>query len=589
MTIALLAALFSVALGAVIGLVPGMRTGAIGRVRTFALIAAVTVVLGHLLPEAAHELGPLALVLVVLGVLLPTWLEEAMHRLAPLEVSGWVHSHEDDDPEGEGEHASVPHTHAHPHAHEGAAHEHARAEHRSRLGLEIGYAGLVAHHIGDGVALREYGSADHASLDVVLALAAHTVPVIAVVVLQFTALRGRTTALARAAGLFLATVVGISLASIFPAALEALEPWIAALVSGLLLHVIAHDLSVDPPTSTAARATDLLAGVAGLVLPIVTTGELDLGFMTAFTELLKSYAPLMIVGLAISATLAASRVGAMCCPPRRVLLEAQALGARSPLVAAAMALAGPVLRVELLPLAVVFLGVGLTLVWVLAAVAIAFAAAFVIARLATPSAGAPATRVEPVAPGVLGAADAIFHHVGPWMLIGMLASVYVDVGLDRAELAMMSKPWVALAVVTIVALPSYLASASAIPIAAALVAKGVPAAPMLAGLLLGPMIHVGAYSFLTRSFGRRAALTGSAVLVACVWVVSIAVERLAPTGFGVGMVPERGAPPFFGEVPSIAAAVLLGVLALATTWRIGIRRWIAGLSVTRAQAMTDPR
>ncbi|HVR19524.1 MAG TPA: hypothetical protein VMS65_07505, partial [Polyangiaceae bacterium] len=63
MLLACAVAVIAVALGLALGLVPGGRSLIAGPLRTFALSAALTVVLLHLLPEAFSELGPLALAL----------------------------------------------------------------------------------------------------------------------------------------------------------------------------------------------------------------------------------------------------------------------------------------------------------------------------------------------------------------------------------------------------------------------------------------------------------------------------------------------------------------------------------------------
>lgn len=59
MMLPLTAAVASVLAGAGLALIPGLGRSAIGRIRTFASMAAITVVLAHPLPEASP--GPRAL------------------------------------------------------------------------------------------------------------------------------------------------------------------------------------------------------------------------------------------------------------------------------------------------------------------------------------------------------------------------------------------------------------------------------------------------------------------------------------------------------------------------------------------------
>src|SRR5450432_4844357 len=127
-------------LGAALSFAPSSR-GLLGYMRTFATLAALAVVVTHLLPEALHELGPLSLLLFLAG-----WFTPALaHFIGQRSTRG-------------------------------------RSAHAV---LEAGYWGLVVHHVADGIGLGTYTrlptEQGGTHLDVVLALAAHTVPLIAVV------------------------------------------------------------------------------------------------------------------------------------------------------------------------------------------------------------------------------------------------------------------------------------------------------------------------------------------------------------------------------------------------------------------------
>jgi hypothetical protein len=183
----------SVALGAVLAAVPGARR-ALGPVRLVVLALALGVALVSLAPAAWRALGPVALVGVLAGLLVPSLTE----RAAGLAVR------------------SAP----------------------GRTASAVSFAGLLAHQVGDGMGLY----AMQASIEAALALAAHTVPISAVVVLD--ALRAGTPKIAalRALLLALATVTGVLLGGAVPGAWVAqVEPWVAAVVAGLLVHVVVHE------------------------------------------------------------------------------------------------------------------------------------------------------------------------------------------------------------------------------------------------------------------------------------------------------------------------------------------------------------
>jgi hypothetical protein len=221
-------AVAAVGLGLLLGLGSGGRSMLVGPLRTFAFAAALTVALTHLLPEALRALGAPGLLLFAGASVAPLW--GALVRSFMGARNG--------------------------------GHGHGRAV------LGAGYAGLLVHHVGDGLGLGAYselpgGAASH--VDVLVALAVHTVPLVAVVTLAFGAQRGKRAAVERALGLAGASILGVVLSGSVPAKLaESLSAWIAAGVAGLLIHVVTHDLGRDLPETPAARGLDALAAALGI-------------------------------------------------------------------------------------------------------------------------------------------------------------------------------------------------------------------------------------------------------------------------------------------------------------------------------------
>ena len=227
----------SVALGAVLALAPARGSRVLGFVRVFALTASLAVVVLRLLPEALSLLGGWALLLFAGGLALPAWVNRLVSRLAE---------------RGEPLHA-------------------ARSEHAACL--EAGYVGLLAHRVGDGMALAAVetcGSGAMAQTVVFLALAAHTVPVVAVVTLAFDAVRGRRVALLRASWLAVAGAVGVLSAAVVPfESVEHADGCVAAVVGGLLVHVVMHDLRVAVPERATGLGAKLAAALVGVSLAVL--------------------------------------------------------------------------------------------------------------------------------------------------------------------------------------------------------------------------------------------------------------------------------------------------------------------------------
>ena len=224
MLLAALVVAAAIGLGIALALLPIKGNRGLGLLRTFALATSISVVAFHLLPEATSEIGWWAI-------------GGAFATLALPGVLGHLFGKS---------HGTAP------------------------LTLELGYAGLLVHSASDGLALGRYGTGDAtlgARLDVMLAVSAHTVPVVAVLVLVYAAKSGIGAGLLRALGLGVATMVGVAVAANSQLALSPIvDALIATVVSGLLLHIVAHGLEYDPPASLHGKAGDLLVGALGLGL-----------------------------------------------------------------------------------------------------------------------------------------------------------------------------------------------------------------------------------------------------------------------------------------------------------------------------------
>lgn len=225
----------AVMLGGMAALFRHRSEGAMSALRTFALVGAASIALLHLLPEALDEIGWLALIAAVAGFLAPAVLE----RL----VIGEAGAHR------------TPTT-----------------------ALAMGYAAVLAHQFGEGAAVASLSRVGQLTLPVVLALAAHTVPLAMVVAIQVLEVRAGT----GGKGAMSAALVGIALATVIGAfatrlvdveRLEAVEPWLLSAVAGILLHALSHEAVASGPATTVSRAGEAMGGLLGLVLATIGIDE----------------------------------------------------------------------------------------------------------------------------------------------------------------------------------------------------------------------------------------------------------------------------------------------------------------------------
>jgi hypothetical protein len=217
-------------MGAALGLVAPGRGRLFDALRTFAIVSAVAVVVGDLIPHAWSLAGPKILIAVVAAFLTP-WLIERLGQEEP---------------------------------------EHDRT---STMGLELSYWGLMLHKLGDGFALGAFTAASHQGHhhdDVLIAIAAHSMPVTALITLAFTSAHGPQSGIRRAVGLAMAGTVGVLVAQwLSPGGWVRGEPWIEAAVSGLLLHVVTHDWAHEherPALPGWPQVIAIAAGISVLLL-----------------------------------------------------------------------------------------------------------------------------------------------------------------------------------------------------------------------------------------------------------------------------------------------------------------------------------
>jgi len=219
-------------------------------VRAFAVVAAASIALLHLLPEAIEAIGWRALLAAAAGFFTPAALERIFPPLGGTRVVG-------DHGAGDGGAA-------------GDRHAHSRAP---TTALAMGYAAVLAHQLGEGAAVASLARVGSLSVSILLAIAAHTVPLAMVVAIRVLEVKGgagsqRTmglalagVALATGAGAFASTIIGV-------AEFEAVEPWLISTVAGILLHALSHEALETAAPTAAGRAAEVAAGLLGLTLAV---------------------------------------------------------------------------------------------------------------------------------------------------------------------------------------------------------------------------------------------------------------------------------------------------------------------------------
>jgi hypothetical protein len=506
----------SVVAGVVLGLWQRVAAPTTGPIRTFAVVAAGLVVALSLLPHAilSEGLGGLGAALASVALV------PALERLVRIPF---------------------------------------RNINTEGLRLELGYAGLLVHRFGDGVVMAVDG---HGS-ELTWAVGAHEVPIVALVTLAY-ARRGLQQALVRAALLGFASSLGYWLVRSMPGAWHDYHGWVDAIAAGILVHILAYEALPERLETPRARALDVLGAVLGLLVIVVPSLQHDAEMPNVARGLLGSgleAAPVLLLGLLGSAAWLARST------PR-------AAGSLGPI-----GITRPWPAFEAFAMLGRFLGWAWTLGYVVAAAALAAAATAQLRRVLAREprqgepapcesvAGEPATE-EPVTVGYWAALESIVLRVGGWIVLGLLAAGYIESFVAEPDaLSAVGLPLQTL-LLTVIALAAAIASGCAVPVAAALVHKGLSPTLAIAGLALGAVLG-NALAALTR--------TGVPARRASLWLAPLAL-----VGLGVGLAAQALLAVPGVELPGVrsvglgewSALALLVVLIAKSIWRVGVRGWL---------------
>jgi ZIP family zinc transporter len=240
-------------------------------IRTFATVAAASIALLHLLPEAIADAGWGALGAAAAGLFAPALLE----RLGP-------------------------------------GHEHGTRR-TTAATLWMAFAAILVHQIAEGAAVASLARAGALSAAIVLAIAAHTVPLAMVVAIRVLELRrpeeasNWRAAVLALLGVALATVGGgLSGNLLGSERVGQIKPWLLAAVAGLLLHAVSHEMRPHDRPSLRSRIGAAVAGLLGLSLAVIGIDGSD-------EWVLAVPWPVRIVVLGAMAAAIVVR----CCAPRR--------------------------------------------------------------------------------------------------------------------------------------------------------------------------------------------------------------------------------------------------------------------------------
>ena len=136
-----------------------------------------------------------------------------------------------------------------------------------------------------------------------------------------------------------------------------------------------------------------------------------------------------------------------------------------------------------------------------------------------------------------GAAEGFWHAVQVlrsiwvWLAVGIVASGAIMVWVPAGELTALSQrsPLAVYGGVLLLSIPLYVCATASVPIAAALVAGGLPAGSALVFLIAGPATNVATIGAVARTFGRPVLIVYLSTLIVGSMVLGMSFDSIIPT------------------------------------------------------------
>jgi uncharacterized membrane protein YraQ (UPF0718 family)/copper chaperone CopZ len=135
----------------------------------------------------------------------------------------------------------------------------------------------------------------------------------------------------------------------------------------------------------------------------------------------------------------------------------------------------------------------------------------------------------------------ILRSIWLWLVVGIVVSAVIEVLLPPAWIGQVQATGgilLSASAALLISLPLYVCATASVPIAGALVAKGLPAGAALVFLMAGPATNVATIGTIYRTFGRRVFLIYLMTIILGSFGLALAFDWLAPT-LVIGVLAEE--------------------------------------------------
>ncbi|MCF7808768.1 MAG: permease [Candidatus Marinimicrobia bacterium] len=546
----------------------------------FILVTIGGIAVIHLLPEAVVQIGGAALVMVVLGALLPYFAERAFHNYERATHSGV---------------------------------------------LILAFSGILTHTMLDGIALSSYSANTDKGIALALAVILHRLPIGLLIWWALKPLTGMRSIIMALTLMSLGTIAGFSVGEIdFSFTQSSGLVYFQSLVTGSLLHVLFHrhmhkkneddhEHEALHPNKESALPAALGALMGAVLLYVLPLGgdlphdhSIDSTATITLSLFLKS-APALLLGFIIAAGIQnfipeagmnwlKSRNRSVrvskgmlfglplpICSCGVVPLYHSLVRRGVPMGAAiAFLIATPELGIDAILISIPLLGAKMTLIRLGAAALIAWLTGYVMDLLVPPveKVEIPTIATEKLEDKRSGWGKfwhtlnhELIDHLGPWVLLGLILAAIADPFLAKQDWTQFSYG-LDILVMALIGMPLYVCATGATPIAAVMLMNGVSAGAVLAFLITGPATNITTLGVMRKLHSTRVAVIFPVVIITLTIVVGLLVNLMLGDASNI-MVDEHLHDDF--TLLNVSSGLALCLLFVGSLLRIGPRGMLENL------------
>jgi uncharacterized membrane protein YraQ (UPF0718 family)/copper chaperone CopZ len=169
--------------------------------------------------------------------------------------------------------------------------------------------------------------------------------------------------------------------------------------------------------------------------------------------------------------------------------------------------------------------------------------------------------------GMLDHGTQLLHVIWGWLVFGILASAAIQLYIPESWLVDMASLGSIISCLAVLcfSVPLYVCATASVPIAAALVAKGVPASAALVFLMAGPASNMATIGAIYRGFGRKVLIVYLSTIVIGSIAFGLTFDWVL-TATAAEMMHEHGAPHLFEQICGVLLLLLLARFAVQDIW-----------------------